>query len=215
MLTFPRPTLTALVSGIALFALSLGAVAADRVPSRLPGMAPQARTAADVIPLITGDDGVLRFEIAEDGSRFVWASEPVHEDGLPAHGTSYVSQGYIYPAGTLTDGADGVNADGSPEFPEQVLGQWSCYGWYVGDGAHATSGPWILSTQLFNFGDGWGEASLVTDGYLLADVNVQIARAVTGGTGPYAGMRGEIFATNLGFNETEGGNASYEVHFAN
>ena len=113
--------------------------------------APSSRSAAEVLEQITGGDGAIRFDIAEDGTRFVW-DQPVFADGLPAHGATYLSQGYIYPEGTLSADVDGVNADGSPEFPDRVLGQWSCYGWYIGDGAHATEGPWVLSTQLYQFG---------------------------------------------------------------
>ena len=35
---------------------------------------------------------------------------------LSAHGNAFITQGYIYPAGTLTD-SNGVNPDGTPEFP--------------------------------------------------------------------------------------------------
>ncbi len=35
--------------------------------------------------------------------------------------------------------------------------------------------------------------------------------AITGGTGPFANVRGQLADTNLGFNETDGGNARYQV----
>ena len=214
--TTPRLRLIAIVSVVVFATLTVTAAAAPADRSGRPGryMFPPRVTAAEAIAKVTDADGVLRFEIAEDGTRAVWDSEPVHADGLPTHGTSFVSYGYIYPAGTLTNGSDGVNANGSPEFPHKVLGLWAGYGWYIGAGAHATTGPSTLATQFFTFGDGWGDASLLTEGYLLADVGVEIARAVTGGTGPYADMRGEVLATNLGRNETAGGNASYEIHLA-
>ena len=57
---------------------------------------------------------VLRFDVAEDMSRFVFDEVPVYdEDSYPAHGNSFVTIGYIYPEGTL-DGTNGVLADGSP-----------------------------------------------------------------------------------------------------
>ena len=173
--------------------------------------APSTLTADEALAKVTDKDGTISFDIAEDGTRFVWADKPVFDDGLPAHGATYISQGYIYPEGTLSAEVDGVNADGSPEFPDKVLGQWSCYGWYVGDGAHATEGPWVLSTQLYQFGKEWGEATLTSEGYVLSQTGDTVSRAVTGGTGPFAGARGELRDTNLGFNETEGGNARYEV----
>ena len=56
-----------------------------------------ALTAEEAISQIEGEDGVLRFEVAEDASRFVWAGGPVLTDGLPADSTPYVTQGYLYP----------------------------------------------------------------------------------------------------------------------
>jgi len=44
---------------------------------------------------------VMHFDIAEDGTRFVFAEDPVFEDGMPDYGNSFVTRGYIYPEGTL------------------------------------------------------------------------------------------------------------------
>lgn len=220
MVISSRVSRRGLLAGAALAALTLvtaltgpmaeGSVA-DRqgLPVNLP--IPSTLTADQALAQITAADGALRFDVAEDGKRFVWAKQPVFNDGLPAHGNTYISQGYIYPEGTLSDTIDGVNADGSPEFPDLVLGQWSCYGWYIGDAAHATEGPWVLSTQMYDFGSAWGEATLVSEGYVLANTGGAVQRAITGGTGPFANVRGEMVDTNLGFNETAGGNARYEV----
>jgi hypothetical protein len=95
-----------------------------------------------------------------------------------------------------------------------VLGDWYCYGWYIGDGAQTTEGPWVVSTQLYNFGGAWGEATLTSEGYVLSETGGTVSRAVTGGTGPFADARGEMADTSLGFNETEGANARYEVTLA-
>ncbi len=216
MLTSSRRTLTSLMAGAALAAPALGTTLLRPAVSRATiasSAAPSLLSATEVVAQITGADGIIRFDIAEDGKRFIW-DKPVFDDGLPAHGSTYISQGYIYPEGTLSDEVDGVNADGSPEFPDQVLGQWSCYGWYIGDGAHATEGPWVLSTQLYQFGKAWGEATLTSEGYVLSQTGGTVRRAVTGGTGPFAGARGDLADTNLGFNETEGGNARYAVMLA-
>jgi len=86
-----------------------------------------APTASDAISQIEVEDGVLRFDVAENASNFGWAGDPELVDGLPAVRTAFMSQGYIYPEGTLTED-NGVNPDGSPEFPDKVLGQWSCWG---------------------------------------------------------------------------------------
>ena len=173
-----------------------------------PAAAPTGNTAVD---RVISPDGVLRFDVAEDMGRFVFSPQPVHEDGMPAHGNAFITQGYIYPHGTLAEG-NGVNPDGSPEFPELVLGEWTCRGWFVGEGAHATTGAWVITTQIYAFGDGTpGAASLVTDGYEIADVGEPVIRAITGGSGPFAAARGDGQQTFLGFNATEGVNLRFEL----
>ena len=214
MLNGSRRKVTGMIAGAALSALTLiGAVAAPVQGRATTTAAPAAMSAEDAVAQITDEDGVLRFDVAEDGKRFVWG-EPTFDDGLPAPGASYISIGYIYPEGTLSDEVDGVNADGSPEFPDKVLGDWYCYGWYIADGARTTEGPLVVSTQLYNFGGEWGAATLTSEGYVLSETGGTVNRAVTGGTGPFASVRGEMADTSLGFNETEGANARYEVTLA-
>src|SRR5262249_49743163 len=38
---------------------------------------------------------VLRFDVAEDPTRFVFAPTPVDADGLPAYGNYFITQGYL------------------------------------------------------------------------------------------------------------------------
>jgi hypothetical protein len=178
----------------------------------LAAMASLGNTAANqqnpAIPV--SGDGTIAFDVSEDMTRFAFAAEPVHDDGMPAHGNPFITQGYIYPAGTL-DGANGVNPDGSPEFPDKVLGEWTCYGYFVGEAAHAKTGPMVITTQIYNFGEELGEATLVTNGYELADVEVPVLRAITGGTGPFQAARGQAEQQFLGFNATEGVVLTYEL----
>ena len=82
---------------------------------------------------------VIKFQVAEDGNRFVFTKERLFEDGMPQYGTPFVTQGYLYPEGTL-NGTNGVLADGKPEFPDKVIGEWTCYGWMIGDGGHTETG---------------------------------------------------------------------------
>jgi hypothetical protein len=76
----------------------------------------------------------------------------------------------------------------------------------INEAAHATEGVWVFSTQFFQLGDKPGAQTIVTQGYELADLNVAIARAITGGTGDYKTARGESAQTLLGFNATQGVN---------
>src|SRR3954451_19648445 len=121
------------LAAVAITALGVVSHPAPSTAKTSATAAPAAFTTEEVITQISGPDGVLRFEVAEDGTRFTWTGDPALTDGLPDRDATYITQGYIYPEGTL-NGSNGVLADGSPEFPDKVLGQWSCYGWYVGAG---------------------------------------------------------------------------------
>jgi hypothetical protein len=195
---------------VALALLSFLAAAAQETATEPAAVPVSTMSAEEAIAAVTGPDGVLRFDVAEDMTRFAFDSDIVHEDGMPTNGSAFITRGYIYPAGTLTE-SNGTLADGSPEFPELVLGEWVCRGWFVGEGAHATSGPMVVTTQLYNFGGTLGESLLVSDGYELADVGVAIDRAITGGTGAFLGADGAASQTFLGFNGSAGVNLSYEV----
>ncbi len=151
---------------------------------------------------------VTQFDVAEDHTRFIFAVEPVHESGMPAHGNPFVTQGYIYPAGTLAGNIAGVLEDGTPAFPEKVLGSWTCDGWFVGDGGDAQTGVWLVSRQIVQFNDG---DTIITQGTELADIGIQNARPITGATGEYAKFDGEMLQTLIGFTQFEGVNATFEI----
>jgi hypothetical protein len=146
----------------------------------------------------------LEVDIAEDGTRFVIDEAPVFDDGFPAYGNPFVTQGYIYPAGTLTD-SNGVNPDGTPEFPDKVIGEWSCTGYFIADGAHTTEGSWVYTTQLFAFGDDpdTGRNTVVVTGYEGAEAGKIVTGAITGGTGRYSTARGEADQELLGINNPD------------
>ena len=151
-------------------------------------------------------DALTAFDVAEDHTRIFMAAQPVHENGMPAHGNAFVSQGYIYPEGTLADGTVGVLEDGSPAFPDLVLGTWTCDGYFVGEGGNATTGVWIISRQTFAFNDG---ATVVTQGTEIADIGQPNLRPVTGATGDFAGIDGGLVQTTLGFTDFWGLSATY------
>lgn len=124
---------------------------------------------------------------------------------MPAYGNSFVTEGYIYPAGTLSD-SNGVLPNGDPEFPNLVLGKWTCRGYFVGDGAYTETGPWVVTTQIYDLGATSGEELIITEGFELSDIGVAGERAITGGTGKYNQARGQMSQILMGFNETMGVN---------
>jgi hypothetical protein len=137
---------------------------------------------------------VLQLEIAEIPSRYAPAPFAFDsETGIASHGNAFVTQGYIYPAGTMGDG-EGVKPDGSPLYPDKVLGEWSCWGFVAGgDGSRP------VTTQQFQFGLGFGERTIITTGYEIMDGST-FKRAIVGGTGPFASASGEQAQTFLGLN---------------
>jgi hypothetical protein len=151
----------------------------------------------------------MTVEVAENGHDFVFAESPVLPDGplagAPAFGNAFVTRGYLYPEGTL-NGSDGVNPDGSPEFPDEVIGEWLCSGYFIGeDGMGTTEGAMVYSTQTFSFGDDpeTGADTIVVTGYEGAVVGEEVHGAITGGTGDYATARGEAGQTLIGVNNAE------------
>ena len=151
---------------------------------------------------------LTRFDVAEDHTRFVFAPKPVHEDGMPAYGNPFVTQGYIYEAGTLTGGHEGVNPNGSPVFPDKVIGTWTCDGWYVGDGFYTKSGTILISRQVFEFGDG---NLLISQGPESVDENIPLPRAITGGTGDYKDIGQVVNQTLLGMSDGFGVRLQFEI----
>jgi hypothetical protein len=152
----------------------------------------------------------LRFDVAENAKRFVFDETPLHPDGAPAYGNEFVTEGYIYPEGTL-NGSNGVKEDGSPEFPNRVIGRWTCRGWHVGEGAKTVTGPWVVTHQLYDFGPEPGQSSIATDGVELVDIDKPVLRGIIGGTGAYSQARGEARQVMIGFNQLNGVNLRYEI----
>jgi hypothetical protein len=148
----------------------------------------------------------VRFEVAENGNRFAPDEAPVFEDdGYPAYGGAFITEGYLYPEGTLANATHGgVMPDGTPEFPDLVMGSWTCWGYHVGDGAHTETGPWVATTQIFDFGDKPGDETIISTGFEYPDMNAPFTRAVTGGSGEYRSARGEQEQTFIGWNDSVG-----------
>lgn len=154
---------------------------------------------------------VLTFDMAEDFTRFVFDPSIVSEEGYPVHGSTFITQGYLYPAGTL-DGAPGVNADGSPQFPDKVIGTWICRGWVLGDTTGSDGKPSAISTQFFHLDEGDGSRTIITEGYEFMQPDGPFRRAITGGSGEYRHATGEQVQELLGVNEYMGLALRFELH---
>lgn len=152
------------------------------------------------------------FDIAMDGTSFSFqgATTP---SGVPANGTPFVVSGYVYPGDFFETYGDlaGVNADGSPERPDLVLGTWICRGWHIQDG-DAPSGPVVATTQILDLGSEAGLDTVITDGVELADFGVPFRRTITGSTGRLGDLdfplsECEQVYVGFGVNATQGFNS--------
>ncbi len=192
-------------SALALLALIGGAVAINGAAGSGPASANHHKVRT------------IEVDVAEDGTRFVIDEKPVFDDGSPAYGNPFITQGYLYPVGTLTK-SNGVNPDGTPEFPDRVIGEWTCTGYFIADGAHTTEGSWVYTTQLFAFGDDpdSGAHTIVVTGYESGIPGTTVTGAITGGTGRHESVLGESDQTFLGMNNpdlaTMGINKTVELH---
>lgn len=145
----------------------------------------------------------LEFDMAEDFTQFVFNTDIAREDGFPAHGSAFITQGYLYPVNTL-DGTNGVNPDGSPEFPDKVIGTWICRGWIYGDIDNEDGLPTAVTTQIFELNEAYGNKTIITDGFEYMAPGSIFSRAIIGGTAEYRGVRGEQTQEILGINEFMG-----------
>ncbi len=114
---------------------------------------------------------------------------------MPDYGNAFVAQGYIYPAGTLDGGVEGTLPNGDPAFPDLVIGEWTCDGYFVGEGMGTETGAIVMTRQVYRFNDG---DMLISHRPELVDAGVIVTRAVTGGTGDYAKVAPELEQVLLG-----------------
>ncbi|MCP3914238.1 MAG: hypothetical protein GY711_01645 [bacterium] len=157
---------------------------------------------------------MLELDMAMNGVSFSHEGD-LTASGVPAAGTPFIVQGYLYPAGTFDQYGElsGVHSDGSPEFPNLVMGRWICSGWHLLDG-DAPTGPVVTTRQSFDFDlDVPGADMFTTEGVELADWNVSFERPITGGTGRFHGLSGQHTQTYVGaaLNITGGFNATFEL----
>lgn len=139
---------------------------------------------------------VFSVDVAEDFTLFnPTLVKPT--DTQPERGSFFVTEGNIYPAGTIKgDGASfDPNNGGS-------LGRWFCRGTHlVPASAIPAAAFWVQTAQVFLLPD--DTRSIATEG---VEGNGTVVRAITGATGKYRGYVGEQRQEFLGFNSTGGVN---------
>jgi hypothetical protein len=168
-------------------------------------------------PMATkGDDlrhrSPLDVDVAVSGVTFrpILAGPPT-ADGLPPKGTTFIINGLIYPAGTFARRGltVGILPDGSPEFPELVIGTWTCRGWFSEDLLLTTTGAYVATTQIFDLRLPLGREAFFTEGFEPADVDNPLRRVILGGTAQFKHARGQHVQTVVGFNATNSPNYTF------
>lgn len=136
-------------------------------------------------------------DVAEDFAQFV--ATPLPGDTEPKRGSFFLTEGRIFPAGTIE--GDGATFDPSAH---PAIGTWLCRGTHLADGADIVSGKaeiWVATTQNYLFPD--DRLSIATEG---REGTRPMVRTVVGGTGPLKYYVGEQRQQLLGFNATGGVN---------
>ncbi|MDX1415113.1 MAG: hypothetical protein R3293_13030 [Candidatus Promineifilaceae bacterium] len=86
-------------------------------------------------------------------------------------------------------------------------------GYHIGDGAHTEpgSGPWVVTTQLFSFGEEKGSMDITSIGYEFPDKD-EHSRSVVGGSGDYAFIGGIQKQRFIDWNDSVGVQLNVEFH---
>jgi hypothetical protein len=142
------------------------------------------------------DKIVFTVDVAEDFALFnPTLVKPT--DTQPERGSFFVTEGNIYPAGTIK--GNGATFDPNTG---SAIGRWFCRGTHLVSASQIPAAAfWVDTAQVYLLPD--DTRSITTDG--LEGVGT-VLRTVTGGTGSFRGYVGEQRQEFLGFNSTGGVN---------
>lgn len=139
----------------------------------------------------------LTFDVAEDMNKYLEHRTAAGVEPMP--GSQFVTQGNIYPAGTIPGKGD-AGATFDPNQPG-ARGSWYCKGVFLVRGSEFDKSPLaVYSDQIYELRSGNAIATTGLEG------NGTSVRPVTGGAGNYAGYTGEQRQQFLGFNKSGGVN---------
>lgn len=164
--------------------------------------------------------GSFGADVAADCKRFTSTAATPE---MPGFGDFFMQEGVMYRAGTFDkycpDTFDcGFNADGTPQFPDEIVGKWTCWGSFVGNGIATSQGVWLYSTQVYElyveeleeYVFTPGRHQLISSGPERLEQDVPFQRAITGGAGWYRSASGEVTQTKIGINQTECENFTFD-----
>lgn len=132
------------------------------------------------------------------------------------YGTSFLVEGNLYPAGTIQ--GEEFDPEGAP-----ASGHWFCRGWIMGRSDREE--PGVLTTQEYLLeritdASPYPRSQLASSGIEPGPVGASVPRSLIGGTGEFAGSRGEVIQRVTGTNTTSlpdgspGPNFQFRFRFA-
>ena len=136
-------------------------------------------------------------DVAEDLVKAVpTLVKPEHTQ--PERGTFYITEGRLFPGGTI----EGDGADFNPARSGHI-GVWYSRGTHLVSASEIPAASlWAYTAQLFQIGR-QGVELISSEGF---EGSGELTRVVTGGGGNYTGFVGEQRTTFLGINQTGGVN---------
>lgn len=139
------------------------------------------------------DDGTLVIDVACDARTYRQNNIDPAASG-PNRGDTFIVQGRIFPGGTIPKGNNVFSPD-----RDGSIGQWICRGTWLVNSAELAAGasPAFDTTQIYLLPD--DSRQLFSEGL---EGPQAVLRAVTGGTGAFSGVHGEVRQELLGTNET-------------
>jgi hypothetical protein len=126
----------------------------------------------------------------------------------PRRGSTFIVYGKVFPGGTIPSGVTPFDPD-----MDGSVGDWICRGVFLADIADIQSGAAALAfdtTQMFLLTT--DENALFTEG-LEGNVNVTTHRTVTGGTGRYRRVIGQVSQETIGVNRNGGPDGLFDLRF--
>jgi hypothetical protein len=155
------------------------------------------------------DDGrPFVFDVAIDAHTLSLNNNDPADPANPRRGTTFIVYGKVFPGGTIPSGV-------TPFDPNMAgsIGTWVCRGVFLADFADIMSGAASLAfdtTQMFLLTT--NENALFTEGFE-GNVGVTTHRTVTGGTGRFRRVIGEVQQRTIGVNRNGAADGLFDLRF--
>ena len=154
------------------------------------------------------DSDQLVLDVAIDAHTLSLNNNDPSDPANPRRGTTFIVYGKIFPGGTIPSGVTPFdpNTAGS-------VGVWVCRGVFLADFADIVSGAASSAfdtTQMFLLAT--DENALFTEG-VEGNVGVTTHRTLTGGTGRFRGVIGEVHQQTIGVNRNGAADGLFDLRF--